>query len=154
MSEVTITVLQTFTAGLASSGFAGDTLLAASVHLFQYPGSVNRPYQSRIDGAVGHRTAVLLNIIQQAIRDLEHSLVHNVASRPDQLVCISSIDEGRITYWIPNLSSLNLFGILSTTCSFTAGPLGRDIFGVLLHTSCLGQRTAIENARNNAPKGI
>lgn len=139
MSEVTIAVLQSFTAGLASSGFAGDTLFTASVYLFEYARSATRPYQSWIDGAVGHRTAVLLNIIQQAIRDLEHSLVHNVASRPDQLASVSSVDEGRITYWIPNLSSLNLFGILSTTCSFTAGPLGRDILGVLLHTSWLGQ---------------
>lgn len=38
MSEVTITVLQAFTAGLASSSFARDTLCTVSVYSFQEEG--------------------------------------------------------------------------------------------------------------------
>lgn len=84
-------------------------------------------YQPRIYSSVWDRFAILLDIIEHAIRNLEDSLVYNIARGPKLLVKVILYRKSRciITYWTPNLSSLKRLGILSTTCSFTAGPLER-----------------------------
>ena len=41
------------------------------------------PYQSRIYCSIRHRFAIVLDIIQHAVGDLEDSLVYNIARRSD-----------------------------------------------------------------------
>jgi hypothetical protein len=70
--------------------------------------------------------AIILDVVEQAVRDLEDSLIGNVLvgssneRRQVSTIRQTEITAAKRTHWMPNLMPLNRLGSLSTSCSFTA----------------------------------
>ena len=86
--------------------------------------STRDTHHSQIESSIGKGCSVVVDIIEHALGNLQHTLVDDILVGPDEEQRLESREcwERQVlhssnTHWIPNLIPLKRLGRLSTSCS-------------------------------------